>query len=186
MRRTGRPSSRGSTVDILTAQRDVRSPGPRGCRESAAYPRNPHNLFSGNDHRPAPSTCRVDTRVPKQPLEPPRLRRAFRHHPIARAPRPYTERSVDAQLRRPPVRHSPRPNESPIAPGRAMRERSNVMRVRMNGDASYEEPVTLPNHFGASAQLNSTTWGTLNSKRYEAFRSTAIERNPLSRSDCRP
>jgi hypothetical protein len=60
------------------------------------------------------------------------------------------------------------------------------MRLSVNGDASYEEPVTLPHHLGTSAQLNSTAWRTLNSKRYEAFRSTAIERNPLSRSDCRP
>jgi hypothetical protein len=53
-------------------------------------------------------------------------------------------------------------------------------------DAPHEKPVTVPNHFGAPAELNSRSTRTMNSKRYEPFRSTAIERNSLSRSECGP
>ena len=67
-----------------------------------------------------------------------------------------------------------------------MRERCDFARSSVNRDAPHEKAVTLSNHFGASAELNSPAGRPLNSKRYEAFRSTAIERKPMSRSDCRP
>ena len=56
----------------------------------------------------------------------------------------------------------------------------------MTWDAPYENPVTMPNCLGPSAELNSSSGRTMNSKRNEPFRSTAIERNPLSRSDSGP
>jgi hypothetical protein len=56
----------------------------------------------------------------------------------------------------------------------------------VSADAPDEKPVTVPNHLNPPADLNASAGRPLNSKRHEAFRSTAIERNPLSRSDCGP
>ena len=67
-----------------------------------------------------------------------------------------------------------------------MLERCEIRRLDVNGDAPQKEPVTLANHLRAPAELNSPAGSPLNSKRYQAVRSTAIERNPLPRSDRRP
>src|SRR5688572_7011037 len=145
MRRTGRPSRRGSTIDVLTAKRDVRSPGPRGCRGSAAYTRNPHYFFSGNDHRPCASPHRVDSRVAEQPLEATRRCRSFRDHSITRPPRADAQRFIGVQLRAPPVSGIPRlSHESPAVPNRAMRQPYNDGRLDVTWDASHDEPVTMP------------------------------------------
>ena len=56
----------------------------------------------------------------------------------------------------------------------------------MSGDAPHDEPVTVPHHLYATAELNATARLPLNSKRHHPFRSTAIERNPMSGSDCGP
>jgi hypothetical protein len=56
----------------------------------------------------------------------------------------------------------------------------------VTSDAPNENPVTMANGFRSSAELNPRARAALNSKRNEAFRSTPIERNSLSRSECGP
>jgi hypothetical protein len=66
-----------------------------------------------------------------------------------------------------------------------VRERHQAV-IDVTWDAPHENPVTMPKRLDPSAELNSSSRRTLNSKQGKAFRSTSIERNPLSRRERRP
>src|SRR5690242_11855769 len=99
IRRSVRPSRRGSTGNALTDVVSYRSPGPLGCRIGAAHSWNPDDVFPlVHDDGPTNPLQPAHSRFGEIPLHPTRSLTTGLAKPVSGRPRPDDHRLKRRQL----------------------------------------------------------------------------------------